>query len=71
MTLHYKLYGNTQASQKILFIMGMSTSHAAWEFQAKYFGLLPEYEVRGRHMCVCVCMHMCVCGAPYEARNTV
>lgn len=35
-TLHYRLYGHSNAPQKVLFIMGLASQGAAWSYQVHH-----------------------------------
>lgn len=35
-TLHYRLYGHSNAPQKVMFIMGLASQGAAWSYQVHY-----------------------------------
>jgi len=43
--LFYETRGNPNASNKVVFIMGLAGSHRGWDLQSKYFATLPDYQI--------------------------
>lgn len=55
MRICYQLHGHRGAPEKVLFVMGVGSPKSTWQYQAEYFGNLPDYEVR---MCACMRAHV-------------
>eukprot|EP01102_Stenamoeba_stenopodia_P005442 TRINITY_DN1608_c0_g1_i2.p1 TRINITY_DN1608_c0_g1~~TRINITY_DN1608_c0_g1_i2.p1 ORF type:complete len:239 (-),score=51.15 TRINITY_DN1608_c0_g1_i2:82-729(-) len=43
--LYYERHGNSDAPHKVLFIMGLATSHKSWEAQVNHFKALHDFQI--------------------------
>jgi len=43
--LYFERHGSLDAPNKVLFIMGLATSHKSWEAQVNHFKMLPDFQI--------------------------